>query len=76
MQIAGVSASTSQLALSSSSSQTTKSKGGQRKGSITGILIAGGSEKIAKFLRRTHSAGCSKEVPSYALFLREKSPVS
>ncbi|CAG2119104.1 unnamed protein product [Medioppia subpectinata] len=28
--------------------------------------------KIAKLLRRTHSAGCSKDVPSYALFLSEK----
>ncbi|GAB6021966.1 hypothetical protein CHUAL_006126 [Chamberlinius hualienensis] len=28
--------------------------------------------RLARLLRRTHSAGCSKDVPAHALFLREK----
>ncbi|XP_054157243.1 ras guanine nucleotide exchange factor R-like [Oppia nitens] len=40
----------------------------RRKGSMAFVSTG----KIAKLLRRTHSAGCSKDVPSYALFLSEK----
>jgi hypothetical protein len=32
--------------------------------------------RLARLLRRTHSAGCSKDIPPYALFLREKAGVS
>jgi hypothetical protein len=58
-----------QQAGSSSSSSSRR-----RKGSMA--FVSSSSGKIAKLLRRTHSAGCSKDVPSYALFLSEKSTVS
>ncbi|XP_013784245.1 regulator of G-protein signaling 12-like [Limulus polyphemus] len=38
--------------------------------------ISKGTERISRLLRRTHSAGCSKDVPAHALFLREKPMVS
>ena len=50
------------------SSGSSASSSRRRKGSMAFVS----SEKIAKLLRRTHSAGCSKDVPSYALFLSEK----
>ncbi|RWS05959.1 regulator of G-protein signaling 12-like protein, partial [Dinothrombium tinctorium] len=43
----------------------------RRKDSVTNLVLSGPG-RIAKLLRRTHSAGCSKDVPSHALFLREK----
>ena len=41
-----------------------------RKGSIAQITSASAG-KIVRLLRRTHSAGCSKDAPSYALFLKD-----
>ncbi|XP_076320858.1 regulator of G-protein signaling 3-like [Tachypleus tridentatus] len=34
--------------------------------------ISKGTERISRLLKRTHSAGCSKDIPAHALFLREK----
>lgn len=50
----------------------------KRKISIASEVFSrmGGQTRLARFLRRTHSAGCSKDIPSYALFLREKPMVS
>ncbi|XP_076360187.1 uncharacterized protein LOC143252237 [Tachypleus tridentatus] len=41
-------------------------------GAAMAASISKGTEKISRLLRRTHSAGCSKDVPAHALFLREK----
>lgn len=60
---------TSPSKFDSSSSGPTTSR--VRKSSVTELVLSG-SGKLAKLLRRTHSAGCSKDIPSYALFLREK----
>ncbi|XP_013781250.2 regulator of G-protein signaling 3-like [Limulus polyphemus] len=53
-----------------------------RKGSGDNFKLPGGAsvatslskstEKFSRLLRRTRSAGCSKDVPAHALFLREK----
>ncbi|XP_076352014.1 uncharacterized protein LOC143247588 [Tachypleus tridentatus] len=53
-----------------------------RKGSGDNFKLPGGvtmatslsrnTEKFSRLLRRTRSAGCSKDVPAHALFLREK----
>ncbi|XP_022239303.1 regulator of G-protein signaling loco-like isoform X2 [Limulus polyphemus] len=43
-------------------------------GSIPSSKSTGG--KISRLLRRTHSAGCSKETLAHALFPREKMPVT
>lgn len=40
----------------------------KRKGSIAQITSASAT-RLVRLLRRTHSAGASKDVPSYALFL-------
>ncbi|RWS01475.1 regulator of G-protein signaling 12-like protein, partial [Dinothrombium tinctorium] len=52
-------------------SSNTKADISRRKESVTNIVFSG-TGRIARLLRRTHSAGCSKDVPSHALFLREK----
>ncbi|XP_013781190.1 regulator of G-protein signaling 3-like [Limulus polyphemus] len=41
-------------------------------GAAMAASISKGTEKISRLLRRTHSAGCSKDVPAHALFLREE----
>lgn len=46
-----------------------------RKPSMANVVLSG-TGRIVRLLRRTHSAGCSKDVPSHALFLREKPLVS
>ena len=46
----------------------------KRKGSVASQVFSRPG-RLARLLRRTHSAGCSKDIPPYALFLREKSSV-
>lgn len=53
---------------STSQSPSTSEK---RKASMANVVLSGPG-RLARLLRRTHSAGCSKDVPSHALFLREK----
>ncbi|KAI1305368.1 Regulator of G-protein signaling 3 [Halotydeus destructor] len=69
------SASPKMLAKSSSSQSTATTKGSgeeKRKSSMATAVLSGTGRLAARLLRRTHSAGGSKDVPSYALFLREK----
>lgn len=58
-----------------STSQAGPSSDEKRKGSVASQVFSRPG-RLARLLRRTHSAGCSKDVPPYAIFLREKAPVS
>lgn len=61
--------------MQASTSQAGAGRDEKRKGSVASQVFSRPG-RLARLLRRTHSAGCSKDVPPYAIFLREKVPVS
>ncbi|XP_035219616.1 uncharacterized protein LOC118192717 isoform X2 [Stegodyphus dumicola] len=54
----------------SDSSLKSQSKGSSAAGSRNGTPTK--TSKLSKLLRRTHSAGCSKDVPAHSQFMKEK----
>ncbi len=62
---------TSSTTTSSAATQQQPPPPRNRKGSIAQITSASAT-RFVRLLRRTHSAGCSKDVPAYAQFLKEE----
>lgn len=53
----------------SNSHENTSGEGSTSHGRRSSIVDLLSSNRFARLLRRTHSAGCSKDVPAHALFL-------